>query len=332
VWWLVAVLGALAVFFGALPWLVTPVLRRVLGLRYRFRFTGGEHLPETGPALVASNHVTWIDGFLLAAVSPRRSKALVNADYISLPVLRTLARRVGLIPVPARGPRAQRAAIEAVRRAFARGEMVLIFPEAQMTRTGFLGSFYRGLEVMMKGHEHVPVIPVYLGGLWGSVFSYAGGRFFARRPQRGGRTVVVALGPPVSPPVTAFTVRQAVQEASVAAAALEPKLIGPPETIDPGLPQLSHPELGLLAASAPDFDRGGIHQTGQKPGTVGQAVPGVALRAVDEAGRVLPPDVPGRLQARVVGRDGWVETGLRASLDREGFVTLVEAPNPAPGP
>lgn len=318
--WALGLLGLtvlLAAFFAALPWLVAPVLRAVLRTRYRFQFAGSELLPPTGPVLIASNHVTWIDGFLLAAVSPRRGKALVNADYISRPVLRTLARRAGLIAVPAKGPRAQRAAIAAVRQAFDRGEMVLIFPEAQLTRTGFLGPFYRGLEVMMKSYDHVPVIPVYLGGLWGSRFSFSGVGFLATRPAQGRRTVVVAVGPAVAPPVTAFAVRQAVQEASVVAAARAEAGLA---AIDRSLPHLDHPQLGLLAASAPDFDSGGIQQTGQKPGTLGQAPPGVALRIVDDAGAVLPPETPGRLQARQPGRPGWVDTGWRGHLDREGFL------------
>ena len=56
------------------------------------------------------------------------------------------------------------------------------------------------------------------------------------------------------------------------------------ETLDLALPHWDHPELGLLTASTPNFDRAGIHQTGWKPGSLGQPVPGVALRVVDEAG------------------------------------------------
>jgi 1-acyl-sn-glycerol-3-phosphate acyltransferase len=324
-WWLVGVAAALGALVVALPWLVGPLLRILLWPRYRFRFIGGEHLPMTGPALVASNHVTWIDGFLLAAVSPRRGKAMVNADYISLPVIRSLAHRAGLIPVPAKGPRAQRAAIEAVRRALDRGELVLIFPEAQLSRNGFLGPFYRGLELMIKGHEDVPLIPVYLGNLWGSIFSFSGGRSFWKRPARGLRTVIVAVGPPIPAPITAFAVRQAVQEASVAAAELPGSVHHQPETIDLGLPHLADPDLGLLTASTADYDRGGIHQTGQKPGTVGQAPPGVALRIVDAGGLALPPESPGRLRARLPGRPGWVETPYHARMDREGFVTIDSA-------
>jgi hypothetical protein len=94
------------------------------------------------------------------------------------------------------------------------------------------------------------------------------------------------------------------------------------ETIDPALPRLEVPGLDLLAASTADWDRGGIRQTGHKPGNVGQAVPGVALRVVDDAGNALPEDTDGHLQALLAGRPDWVPTGLRARLDRDGFVRL----------
>ena len=59
------------------------------------------------------------------------------------------------------------------------------------------------------------MIPVYLDNVWGSVMSFSGGRFVRKWPRGWRRTVVVAFGPPVEPPVTAFTVRQAVLVAGV---------------------------------------------------------------------------------------------------------------------
>lgn len=321
-WWLIGVGLVLALFVAALPWLICPLFRLLLWPRYGFRVTGREHIPRSGPVLLASNHVTWIDGFLLAAVVPRHGKVLVNASYIDKPVLRWIAHRAGVIPVPASGPRGQRAAIEAVRKALDRGEAVLIFPEAQISRNGLMNPFFRGLEVMIKGHEATPVLPVYLDNLWGSLFSFAGGRFFRKRPRGWRRTVLIAFGPPVPPPITAFSVRQAVLAASVRAAELRTGPAHRLETIDLSLPHFEHPELGLLTVSTSDFDRGDVHQTGQKPGTVGQAAPGVALRIVDGEGRSLPPGVEGRLQALLPGRPDWVETGDRASIDRDGFVRL----------
>ncbi len=107
--------------------------------------------------------------------------------------------------------------IEACRAALDRGEVVAIFPEGQLSRNGLTGRFYRGLEAILKDRGHVPVIPVYLDDLWGSLLSYSQGRFLWKWPQGLRRTVNVVYGPPVSPPITAFTVRQAVMEAGVRA-------------------------------------------------------------------------------------------------------------------
>ena len=326
-WRIVLAILALALvgFVAALPWLVRPLFRIALAPHYKIQVRGRENLPETGPALLTVNHVTWIDGFILVAACPLRGRALISASYVNLPGLRWLARWVGLIAVPVSGPRGQRAAITAVREALDRGEAVGIFPEGQLTRTGFTGPFYRGLEVMIAGREQVPVIPVYLDNLWGSIFSFQGGKFFTKRPEGLRRTVTVAFGPPVPPPITAFGVRQAVLAASVRAFEGRKGTPRPLETIDGSLPHFDHPTLGLLAASTEDNEQGGVKQLGQKPGTLGLSVPGVAVRVVDENETPLPPGSEGRLQALVPGGADWVETGRRGSLDRDGFVSVVPA-------
>ena len=324
-WWLIGAAVGLILFVAALPWLIRPVFRALLAVRYGFRIVGRENVPRTGAAILTSNHVTWIDGFLIVAVTPRHGKALVNASYIDVPILRFLALRAGVIPVPFRGPRAQRAAIVAIQRALDHGEVVLIFPEGQLSRTGMLGPFYRGLEVMLKDREHIPVIPMYLGNLWGSVFSHSDGRYFRKCPRGLRRPVAIAFGPPPASPVTAFGVRQAVLEAGVAAVELLPPEISTPlETIDLNLPHWNHPDLGLLAVSTADYDAKDVHQLGHKPGSLGLPAPGVALRVVDTDGRPLSPNKEGRLEVLLPGRGAWIDTGRRGHLDRDGFVFLVD--------
>jgi hypothetical protein len=172
----------------------------------------------------------------------------------------------------------------------------------------------------MSGRESVPVIPVFLGNLWGSRFSFGRTAASGERRRRGRRVVPIAFGPPVGPPVTAFATRQAVVEASVKAREAIVQISAVPP-FDPDLPHWRHERFGMIAGSSPDVDQQGIRQTGQKPGTVGQALPGVAIRAVDEAGAPLGPDAEGRLQVLLPG-ETWREAGHLGKIDREGFVTL----------
>jgi 1-acyl-sn-glycerol-3-phosphate acyltransferase len=326
---LLATAVALAVLAGiliSLRWWAQRLVRVLLMPRYRLVVVGREHIPKAGPVLIAANHVSWLDGFFLAAACPRRGQALVSAAYLDWPIVGRWLRWIGMIPVPLSGPKAQRALFEISRKVLDEGGTLGIFPEAQISRNGLTGSFYRGLELIVAGREHVVVIPAFLDNLWGSFFSFSGGRFFGKKPRGLRRTVTVAFGPPVSPPITALAVRQAVVEAGVTAFEHRAKAAKLLETIDPTLPHLDHPILGPLTGSTSNFDRDGVRQTGHKPGTLGHPLPGVALRVVDDAGAILPADAPGCLLARVAGQPGWLETGYRASIDRDGFVRLTDHP------
>jgi 1-acyl-sn-glycerol-3-phosphate acyltransferase len=318
-----ALAGAAGAFYAALPWTAQPLLRMLLGVRYRVKVTGRENMPRTGPVLIVSNHLSWLDGFFIAGHTPRRGQALVSADILSTPVLGPMGIRAGMIPTPFSGPRAIRDALQAAGKVLDQGKVLAIFPEGQISRNGMVGPFQRGLEAILRGRGQVLVVPVALDNLWGSVFSASDGRFFRKVPQGWRRTVVVSFGAPMTPPVTACAVRQAVVEAAVAARAVTGTPAHALETLDPALPRWVHPELGLLTASAADYDDGNVRQCGGKPGSVGLPVPGVAIRAVDGDGNPVPPDADGRLEARVAGRPGWVDTGARGSLDRDGFVQVV---------
>lgn len=89
------------------PDAIQPAFRLVLWPVYRLKVLGRENVPKTGPVLVIANHISWMDGFVLAATLGRRGRALVYAPYLNVPVLGRLAKRSGMIPVPERGPKAQ---------------------------------------------------------------------------------------------------------------------------------------------------------------------------------------------------------------------------------
>src|ERR1700734_1661375 len=91
------------------------------------------------------------------------------------------------------------------------GEVVCIFAEGQITRTGQMLPFRRGLERIVKGID-VPIIPVNLDGVWGSIFSFERGRFLWKMPRRIPYSVTVSFGKPMPPTSTAIELRAAVQE------------------------------------------------------------------------------------------------------------------------
>ena len=177
---------------------------------YRVRIYGRENLPERGGALLVANHVSWLDGVLLLVTSSRPMRMLVYGELVQGRASRWLARTMGAIPIKPT-PKATRAAIDEARRALANGELVCIFPEGGITRTGHLQPFKAGVMEILKD-QPVPIVPVYLDELWGSIFSYRGGKFFWKWPRRLPYPVSIWFGPCLPRVESIRAVRQQVQD------------------------------------------------------------------------------------------------------------------------
>jgi acyl-[acyl-carrier-protein]-phospholipid O-acyltransferase/long-chain-fatty-acid--[acyl-carrier-protein] ligase len=184
---------------------------------YRIHVYGRENLPEQGGAILVPNHISWLDGLLLLTTSSRQVRMLIDRTLLTNWWSSGLARIMGAIPIgPA--PKAARNAIETAREALRNGELVCIFPEGGITRSGQLQPFKSGVLEIHKGTD-VPLIPVYLDELWGSIFSFRGGRFFWKWPTALPRRVSIWFGPPLKDPQDIHQVRQAVQDLSADAVA-----------------------------------------------------------------------------------------------------------------
>ena len=122
-----------------------------------------------------------VDGFLIGACVQRFIRFMVWKPFYEIEVLGWFFRLTKAIPVGA-GPRDMVESIRAARREIAAGHVVCIFAEGAISRTGNLLPFKRGLEKIVEGLD-VPVIPVHLDRLWGSIFSFEGGRFFWKWPR-----------------------------------------------------------------------------------------------------------------------------------------------------
>ncbi len=183
-------------------WLLTHTI-------YRIRIAGQQHVPARGPALLVCNHLSHVDGFLVGACIQRFVRFMVYRPYYEHPMLRWFLSRIHAIPV-APGREAL-ASLERARKELEAGHVVCIFAEGEISRTANLLPFRRGLERIAGGLE-VPIVPVYIDRVWGSIFSFERGRFFWKWPRRIPYEVTVAFGAPLPSNATAPEVRLAVME------------------------------------------------------------------------------------------------------------------------
>ncbi|HUR21333.1 MAG TPA: AMP-binding protein, partial [Vicinamibacterales bacterium] len=193
-----------AFFIRFALWLLTHTL-------YRIKVVGQQYVPHEGPALLICNHVSMVDGLLVGASVDRFVRFMMHGPYYNLPVIHAVVSRMHAIPVTAGDKTTVAASIARARAELQAGHVVCIFAEGSMSRTGNLLPFKRGFERILAGLD-VPLIPVYLDRVWGSVFSFKKGRFFWKLPERLPYPVTVAFGPPLPPTATAPLARAAISE------------------------------------------------------------------------------------------------------------------------
>jgi acyl-[acyl-carrier-protein]-phospholipid O-acyltransferase/long-chain-fatty-acid--[acyl-carrier-protein] ligase len=180
---------------------------------YKIRLEGEDNIPEHGPALLIANHVSFVDGLLITACSSRFVRFLMYEDYYKIPILTKLFSWSGFIAIPP--PDKPKKIIEALnktREALRNGDVVCIFPEGKITRNGVMDEFKHGFSRMIPEELDVPVIPVRLGMLWGSIFSYYYGKIKLRMPMELPHPASVTIGKPVSKDLDAFELRQILSE------------------------------------------------------------------------------------------------------------------------
>jgi len=188
-----------------LLWIATHTL-------YRLDVAGRENLPARGGALLTPNHVSMADAIFLIASIDRPIRFIMFKGSYEHPLVKPFAKIMGVIPIASdQGPRELIHSLRLATDALKNGEVVCIFPEGQMTRIGQMLPFRRGMERIIKGVD-VPIIPVNLDGVWGSIFSFAGGKFLWKFPRRIPYPVRVTFGKPMPATSTSQEVRRAVQD------------------------------------------------------------------------------------------------------------------------
>jgi acyl-[acyl-carrier-protein]-phospholipid O-acyltransferase / long-chain-fatty-acid--[acyl-carrier-protein] ligase len=170
--------------------IVAVFLARIL---YRVSVRGAERVPEKGGVLLLANHLSYVDVIALQLACPRRLRFVGYAGLREHWFIGWIFRMTGTIPISPRN------AVESIRRisaALSAGEVVCLFPEGSISRTGQLMEIRKGFELMAR-RAKAPVVPVAHDGLWGSVFSFSGNKYLFKSPRLMPTPVSVCFGHPI---------------------------------------------------------------------------------------------------------------------------------------
>jgi acyl-[acyl-carrier-protein]-phospholipid O-acyltransferase/long-chain-fatty-acid--[acyl-carrier-protein] ligase len=174
-------------------WIVRFVGKALARLLYRVTPHGVDRLPKGG-FLLLPNHLTWVDAFILSLACPRPIRFIIYEDFYNERRLQPFLRALGCVPI------SEKRAKDAIRVAsdlLKAGEIVCIFPEGELSRSGTLLRLRRGYEIIAR-QAKVPVVTAWMDQLWGSIFSFRGGKFFWKWPERWPRyEVTVAFSEPI---------------------------------------------------------------------------------------------------------------------------------------
>ena len=177
---------------------------------YRLDIDGADNIPDEGGVLLVSNHVSYVDALLLTTASHRPLRFIMLESIYELPLINFICREMDVIPIdPKAGGEAIAEVLQEAQDAIEAGEVVCIFAEGQITRDGKLNEFKTGFETIMDDVAS-PIVPVYLGDVWGSIFSYEGGDVFWKIPSKIPYPVSIDFGEPMDPESSAEEVREAV--------------------------------------------------------------------------------------------------------------------------
>ena len=178
---------------------------------YRIRIVGASHIPQEGAALLISNHLSATDAFFVMASVDRPVRFIMSESHYAKWWLRPFAMAMDAIPVPSsiNDPEANRKALRQASRYLRRGQVVCIFPEGQVSRTGVMLPFREEVQEIIKGRD-CPIVPIHLDRVWGTIFSPIDGRYIPRRPQNIPHPLTVSIGQPLPPTTPVGEVRAAI--------------------------------------------------------------------------------------------------------------------------
>jgi acyl-[acyl-carrier-protein]-phospholipid O-acyltransferase/long-chain-fatty-acid--[acyl-carrier-protein] ligase len=285
-----------------------------LAMLYKYKITGKENFPMSGGAVAVGNHSSWLDGPIMLVLVPRIPRTIAWAGNFSGKFMERFASFCGVVLMGS-NPKAIRRGLKEARQVLKEGEVLGIFPEGGISRDCQVKAFKPGLQLILKKADPVPIVPVYFDEIWGSTFSYVGGKSFNRLPFPLRRPLSVHIGKPLPHDSNTFDIRQSIQELSA-------------RTMENYAGKFIAPAAAFVTASKAAKFRSKVGDSTKQEETGGQLLTrALVLRklltkhvlAADEnhIGVLIPPSVGGAIVNVALALDKRVAINLNYSLSND---------------
>ena len=199
--WIIGVITVAGTSYAV--WLVSDSLARFMlwaltHTLYRIKVLGRENVPVRGGALLVSNHISFADALFVIAANERRIRFIMHRDQFNRWWVKPIARMLKVIPIASDfGPKELMKSLKTASDCLKNGELVCIFAEGAISKIGGQTlPFQKGMEVIMR-KQNVPIIPVHLDNVWGSIFSFHGGKAYFKIPRQIPYPITVSYGEPM---------------------------------------------------------------------------------------------------------------------------------------
>lgn len=210
---LIALSGAVYTVYKLPQSLVRYIASIIIARRYRIEVLGFNNIPERGAVLMLGNHISWIDWAIVQIACPRPIRFVMQREIYERWYLKWFLVFFGVVPITAGR---SKTALQQVNTLLQAGEVVCLFPEGAISRNGHLGEFKRGYERVVNGVNGV-ILPFYLRGLWGTLFSRSSAKLRLNRTRGRKRDIIVAFGKALPMDTPAPELKQKVFELSITA-------------------------------------------------------------------------------------------------------------------
>lgn len=167
----ITVIGAIYTVIKLPQSMLLLFLKLIVGLKYKLEVNGVKNIPSNGGVLLLGNHVSWIDWAVILMSVPREVKFVMEKSIYNKWYLNWLLKMFNAIPISGAS---SKTTMQIVAKELDEGNVVVLFPEGNITRNGHLGEFKRGFELILdQTNSEVKVVSFYIRGLWESMFSRA---------------------------------------------------------------------------------------------------------------------------------------------------------------